>query len=129
MDEAPHPIPSDATPKARHWNSAPDVIRLWAYYFSCFVAFVVTVGVLLLVCGVIDISDELKHVAIPFYAGISLFHAWHIFSLRRGAAVAWWVQVFISAWAVWGFPLFTIIHCIIFSQWFKPETKAWFGVR
>jgi hypothetical protein len=48
-------------------------------------------------------------------------------ALKKGAPAAWVVQIIWSALGLLGFPLGTLIHGYILSQWFKPETKAWFG--
>ena len=55
-------------------------------------------------------------VSIWLYAGIS-----------KGIRSAWTVQIVYSAFGLMGFPLGTLINGYLLSQWFRDDTKAWFG--
>lgn len=67
-------------------------------------------------------------VLLAVYGGIAVLLMWLIRSLKRGLAAAWTVQMVLSILGLLGFPLGTIIHGMILSRWFQPETKAWFGL-
>lgn len=53
--------------------------------------------------------------------------AWLNRALKNGKPAAWTAQIVVSVFGLLGFPLGTAVHAYILSQWFKPETKAWFG--
>lgn len=62
------------------------------------------------------------------FAPIALANIFLITSLRKGNPVAWHVQMVLSLLGLLGFPIQTVIHALVLSKWFKPDTKAWFGL-
>ena len=64
---------------------------------------------------------------LTFYFLLFAASAWLRFALKKAVPAAWTVQLVLSCLGVLGFPIGTLIHGYILSQWFKPETKAWFG--
>jgi hypothetical protein len=50
-------------------------------------------------------------------------------ALGRGLPLAWRVQVALSVLGLLYVPLGTALHALLLWQWFRPETKAWFGLK
>ncbi|MBV9867085.1 MAG: hypothetical protein JO316_17155 [Abitibacteriaceae bacterium] len=63
-----------------------------------------------------------------FYGLLLAVDIWLNRALKQGTPAAWTVQIVLSALGLCGFPIGTLIHGYILSQWFSPETKAWFGL-
>jgi hypothetical protein len=128
---APIPTPdgrvaSEPLPSVNHgdWQSAPPVVRSWAYTL----ALLGMLGSILLVLAGF-FSPELLDGRVGFIVmgfvlfGISL---WMRKAIRQGVPAAWTVQIILSALGVFSFPIGTLIHGYVLFHWFKPETKAWF---
>ncbi|HEX8551783.1 MAG TPA: hypothetical protein VF681_09535 [Abditibacteriaceae bacterium] len=109
------------------WQSAPIVIRGWAYTLSILGMIVVA---LVGIAGLTQNEPIAEKIGGLLFVGL-LFGTffWQRKAIRRGAANAWVVQIILSALGLLAFPLGTLIHGYILSQWFKPEVKAWFGTR
>ena len=60
--------------------------------------------------------------------GFAALYIWLLVGLKRRYLAAWRVQAALAVLALLAFPLGTILHALILTRWFKPETKAWFGL-
>jgi len=114
-------------PERRDWQSAPKVVTGWAYQLTWLAMVVTAMGVIF-----VPLADQMspaeKFVGVLFYAVLLGLNVWLNRALKRGLPAAWRTQVALSTLGLVGFPLGTLIHGYILSQWFKPETKDWFGV-
>ena len=63
-----------------------------------------------------------------FYSLLFPFYIWLLVGLKRGTKAAYYVQMILSIVGLIGFPIGTLINGYILATWFRPETKAWFGV-
>lgn len=111
------------------WQSAPPIVRGWAYPLTWLAIVVFPILILVsLMGGDKDLSSPGERIILAaIYALFFGGAIWLNRALKKGAPAAWIVQIIFSALGLLGFPLGTIIHGYILSQWFKPETKAWFG--
>ena len=55
-------------------------------------------------------------------------YVWLLIALKRGVRAAYYVQMIVAIIGLIGFPLGTLINGYILYKWFRPETKAWFGI-
>ncbi len=62
------------------------------------------------------------------YALFFPFYIWLLIGLKRGTKAAYYVQMIVAFIGLIGFPIGTLINGYILYKWFRPETKAWFGV-
>lgn len=131
---SPPPIPSPdgrnfsstPLPNRGDWKTAPGIVRGWAYPLTWLVLIVLPLALLGLFFD--DRRDPLERtVLLIFFAVMWGVNLWHNRALKSGAAAAWVTQIVLSILGLFGFPLGTFIHAYVLSQWFKPETKAWFG--
>jgi len=133
---SPPPIPTPdgqiqtmpASTAARgDWQAAPKIIKGWAYPLTwlAIVLFALFI-VVALVSRDIPVTGKLGLALL--YAVFLAISIWLNRALKKGVQAAWTVQIIVSVLGLLGFPLGTLIHGYILSQWFKPETKAWFGM-
>ncbi|HEX8833254.1 MAG TPA: hypothetical protein VF719_03600 [Abditibacteriaceae bacterium] len=117
-----------ATIERGDWKSAPPVVKGWAYPLTWLS--IIIFGMILIASLFTNdrsISDKVGGTVV---CGIILaISIWLNQALKKGVRAAWTVQIIASAFGVLGFPVGTLIHGYILSQWFKPETKAWFGMN
>jgi len=137
MDESYQPpIPSPFQPPAavanahiqKDWNNALKIVRQWAYPLTW-----LTIIATPLVILAIFVGEDMAHYTLPlkliaaFICLIQfIFYIWLNRALKRGAPVAWNVQMVFSVLGLCGFPVWTFINIYILSHWSKPETKVWF---
>lgn len=114
------------------WASAPKIVKGWAYPLTW-------LGIIVLpfVMAALFFADSNSRLGaesglerillLGFYIVLFGFDIWLNRALKAGAPAAWPAQIAASCLGLLGFPLGTLIHGYVLSQWFKPETKAWFG--
>jgi uncharacterized membrane protein len=141
--QTPPPIPSPldvAVPNTnvsfqgpRVWKEAPQIVKS-----ASLLAFLGIVGiplVLLLMFFVLSENQKsAEDTAGKIVLAIVLFIFWFVAiwlrsAFRKGTRAAWTVQIVLSILGLTSFPLGTLIHAYLLFHWFKPETKAWFGVQ
>ncbi len=119
------PLPPASTVRG-DWKSAPKIVRGWAYpltWLGIIILPFILAGSLLS-----GNASGAARVGVAVLYGILLGgDIWLNRALRTGNRAAWTGQIVLSCFGLLGFPLGTAIHAYILSQWFKPETKAWFG--
>jgi hypothetical protein len=127
MDHRPPPYrqPLPVTAQ-REWRNAPPIVKGWAYPLTwlAIVVFPILIAVVL-VNGDLEAAGRLFLGGL--YSCLFVLSIWLNRALKRGLSAAWVVQLVMSVLGLLGFPIGTLIHGYILSQWFKPETKAWFG--
>jgi hypothetical protein len=115
----------------RTWSNAPSGVRsarALAWLGALFSGILLIVAVVMLISGALH---GIGIAGIAMFAIYSLFfplYVWLLIGLKRGTAAAYWVQLVIAVIGLIGFPIGTLINGYILYLWFKPETKAWFGV-
>ena len=114
----------------RTWTNAPSGVRsaralAWLGAFFSGILSIVFV-VLLFSGGVKGANFSIINMAV--YSIFFPFYIWLLFGLKRGDKTAYYGQMVISIIGLIGFPIGTLISAYILYQWFRPETKAWFGV-
>ena len=127
----PLPDPQNTSPflptgaQGGHWKSAPPVVRNWAYQLTLLGLIFLPVVIFVAFTGMRGAAPNL-----PMAVAWSILWCvdlWLNRALKRGDANAWNVQIVVSALGLLAFPVGTLIHAYVLSQWFKPETKRWFG--
>lgn len=126
-------VPSTLLTGPRDWKSAPQIVKSVA--LLAFVGMVFTP--LLILMGIFGLTSSPRvQASLPYNITLLTFYfllfaasAWLRFALKKAVPAAWTVQLVLSCLGVLGFPIGTLIHGYILSQWFKPETKAWFGLQ
>lgn len=109
----------------KNWKTAPVVIRGWAWQIAALSAAfwaLVFFGIL----GA-DAPIPNKIGGAIFAALIIGANVWLLKAFKTRQKAAWNLQIVLSILGLFGFPLGTLIHGYILSQWFKPQTKAWFS--
>jgi hypothetical protein len=139
-NRAPIPDPFQPPPSAMHstpmvsheWSNSPQIVR--SARLLTFLAIGVLSLLLLVVWLLGDVREPNAGQGVAEKIGMSLFYGmllvvniWLNGALKKGTRAAWTVQIILSALGLLGFPLGTLIHGYLLSQWFKPEVKAWFG--
>ncbi len=118
--------PRDGNVVRGDWKTAPDIVRRGTYLLTWLNIVFTPLIILITFAGDKNSMDEkigvLVLLAIVFVASIWLNRA-----TKKGTPAAWTVQIIFSVIGLLGFPLGTIIHAYVLFNWFKPETKAWFG--
>ena len=110
------------------WHNAPKIVRGWAYPLTWLAIVVLAIFVVVaLFSGDMPLSGKLGLAA--FYGVFLAINIWLNGALKKGVQAAWTVQLIMSILGLLAFPLGTLIYGYIPSQWFKPENKAWFGLR
>ncbi len=103
------------------WKSAPKIVRNWAYQLSwlgiIFLPLLIVVGLF---------SSQRSILVVVLYAALWGVDIWLNRALKKGAQSAWVAQIILSILGLLAFPVGTAIHAYVLSQWFKPETRAWF---
>lgn len=136
------PVASNAVgPTVKERQIAPGIVRNVAYPVA-FVAGINCAAVL-----VIEIFGNLptwQWITVMVRALLGMLGmVWLCNAFKRHEALAWYVQIvlailaFIPAFGHLGFPslliqgipLGIVFHLIILCFWFRPETKAWFGLN
>lgn len=134
FNQPPIPDPFQTTTAlpviARDWQSAPPIVKGWAYPLTWLGIVVFPLLIIaVLATGGNSQSPAEGIAAAVVYGVFFVVTIWLNRALKKGTAVAWTVQIILSVLGLCGFPVGTLIHGYILSQWFKPETKAWFGVN
>ena len=108
------------------WKSAPPIVRGWAYPLTWLN--IVATPVIMLASFADGNSVSAEKISLSVFLGLLfIFVVWLNRVLKKGAPAAWNGQIVLSIIGLFGFPVGTLINVYILSQWFKPETKAWFG--
>ena len=124
------------------WKSAPVVVKGWAYPLTW-------LGIIGFPLGILEAWVRLSRSGVAalvlLILCVVLFAAvvWLNRNFKKGTTAAWLVQIAVSSFSILNLPisLFVFLHGgnpingivgflingYILSQWFKPETKAWFG--
>jgi hypothetical protein len=129
----PIPLPEGLPPspvpvvKSGDWHSAPLVVRSWAYTLAFLSMWIVFLFGALSLIGPEPMPQKIG-ITIFCLALFAVF-LWQRKKLQNSAILAWKLQILLSILGLIWFPLGTLIHGYILSQWFKPEVKAWFGQR
>ena len=120
---------SDHVFENKDWNNAPKIVRQWAYPLTWLAIIITPLALLALFIGEesANYALEIKLVGAFLYLLGWIISIWHNRALKRGQPLAWNAQIVSSTFGLCGFPLGTFISIYVLSQWFKPETKAWFG--
>ncbi len=120
-------VPLPLVPTARgDWKTAPKIVRSWAYQLTWLGIVILPFIIFGALFSARSMGSERITIAV-LYAILLAVDIWLNRALKKGAAAAWTVQIILSCLGLLAFPLGTAIHAYILSQWFKPETKAWFG--
>lgn len=120
---APEPTPIVAR---GDWKSAPFVIRCCAYPLTWLGIIIPPCFVLFVFFQKSPVSEE--KIFLTVLAGLCAFFAISLNDvLLTGKHSGWIIQLIVSVLGLLWFPIGTAINTYILSQWFKPETKAWFG--
>lgn len=119
----PEALPAAPVPASSGWEGAPGVVRLaysWAFYSMW-------IGLLIGGLGLKIDKPMPERLGFALLCVVLFFvFAWQRRALKRDARHGWWIQIPVSAaWLLW-FPLGTVAHGYILSQWFTPNVKAWF---
>lgn len=107
------------------WQNAPKIVKGWAYPLTWLA--MIGLAVFLIVCVCNEMPAANKIAGVLFLVALMALVLWLNNALRKGVPVAWTVQIILSIIGLASFPLGTLIHGYILSQWFTPENKAWFG--
>ena len=120
-------LPSTAYTGApvRTWETAPKIVKGWAYPLSWLG--IVFWSLVMMSSAVMDEEMGLRIVAFLASAGFFAVMIWLNRGLKKGTQAAWILQIIFSTLWLLAFPLWTIVNGYVLSNWFKPETKAWFG--
>jgi hypothetical protein len=133
----PNPLPPIASPygggtpiqppplQPKEWANAPKIVKGWAYPLTWLGIIFLP---LVIIMTFVTAKDPIEAVIAAILYGI-LFcvDIWLNINLKRGTRAAWTGQIVLSAFGLLGFPVGTLIHRYVLSQWFKPDVKAWFG--
>lgn len=122
----PGALPAAPVQISGDWQSQPKVLRKEAYQWALLVMWGSAIIGGLCVLGAAETNAERINFAL-FFGFWFLISLWQRKALRRGGKGAWQLQVVLSVLGLLWFPIGTIIHGYILSQWSKPEVKAWFG--
>ncbi len=152
-----------APPGQHDWNTAPGVVKGWAYRLPWLGIVLLPFAILgaaagayylllwlgivivpLAILGMSDLGSQVDAIAVLtalIFVFLICTYVWLNRNFKKGTSAAWIVQLFVSGsiilnsligYASSGSISFVgtiafAIHTYILSQWFKPETKAWFG--
>ncbi len=114
----------------RTWTNAPGGVRsarALAWLGAFFSGIVCIITLVLLFSGGLK-GNPISMVQLVVYSIFFPFYVWLLFGLKNGTKSAYYGQMVISLIGLIGFPIGTIISAYILYHWFRPETKAWFGV-
>jgi hypothetical protein len=119
-------VPGPALSAGGDWKAAPKVVKNWAYHLTWLaIVLMPIVAIAAVMTGPMTVGAALG--MILFYSAVWATNIWLNRSLKKGAPAAWVVQIVISVLGLLAFPVGSAIHGYVLSQWFKPETNAWFG--
>jgi len=138
----PQAQPQNTTMTHDDWKTAPSIVRGWAYPLTW-------LGIVILPLAMIGAGILIKTAGttgillMAFFLALFIADVWLNRSFKKGVPAAWIVQIVLSGISVLSLPINLLsrggnpiggmigfaIHAYILSQWFKPETKAWFGRR
>ncbi|HEX8236489.1 MAG TPA: hypothetical protein VF600_11070 [Abditibacteriaceae bacterium] len=119
-------VPAPALSSGGDWKAAPKIVKNWAYQLTWLAIVLLPIVVIAAVFTSPMPAGEAAGL-ILFYSVLWAVNIWLNRSLKKGAPAAWVTQIVISVLGLLAFPIGTLIHGYVLSQWFKPETKAWFG--
>jgi hypothetical protein len=115
----------------RVWKEAPQIVKS----ARTVAKFLIFLSILVVLSACLMISDPKTPesaiagwVVMVFYGGMGITCIWLLFGLKRGYPAAWTVQMVLSIVGLLMFPIVTLISILILVNWFKRETKAWFGL-
>jgi hypothetical protein len=118
------------TNSGRTWDNAPRGVRdarTLAYLGLLGSGLLVIVLVWLLMSG--GFHEGFTGSLILFvYALFFPLYIWLLIGLKRGTKAAYYVQLLVAILGLTAFPVGTLINGYILFKWFRPETRAWFGV-
>jgi hypothetical protein len=118
---------SPLTPVSGDWNTAPRIVKGWAWSLAMIGAFVLPAAALVPFIGRICVGIGSVPVGLTWV--LWLLDLFLVYAIRNGLKIGWYVQVAVSIFKLRFLPFGTALHAYLLSQWFKPEVKAWFGVR
>lgn len=68
-------------------------------------------------------------VAWAMACALLVLHGWLVVALGRRRPAGWWIlSALAGLWAVFGFPIGTVVAGLLLYWWVKPATKAWFSL-
>ena len=135
------PVQPQATIMDRSdWKTAPSIVRGWAYPLT-WLGIVVLPFAMLGTMALISRAGIIAVLLLAFFVALFAADIWLNQNFKKGAPAAWVLQIVLSSLSVLSLPISLLtrggnpigsivgflIHGYILSQWFKPETKAWFG--
>jgi hypothetical protein len=120
----PGPAPREAL---QCWEAAPLVVRSWAYTWSFLAMWISAFLGALLWLGAESFATKSWRTLLC----LLIFVISHLQrkGLKNGGKIAWKTQIVLSLLGLIWFPIGTVIHGYILSQWFRREVRAWFGQR
>lgn len=107
------------------WQTAPPIVKSWVYPLSWLA--LVVLPLMMISALYMEVSQTERNIVFLIYAAFFLVVLWINRGIKKGARSVWAVQMILSVVGLLGFPIGTLIHGWILSQWFKPDVKAWFG--
>ena len=123
----PEALPESNLPTGGNWSTAPIVIRGWSYQLALLSMFATILFCVVNGFGNDPLGEKIFVSVVMVF--VFAFFFWLRKAIRQGAKGAWVSQIVLSGLGLLAFPLGTLVHGYILSQWFKPEVKAWFGQR
>jgi membrane protein insertase Oxa1/YidC/SpoIIIJ len=125
----------DTVDPPRMWKNAPDAVRS-AYTLSLLGMVLYGLFTILSVNGAIADAARFDLVALPvptilmpFLFGTLTFLNFYLMRGHRKADKnVWRFQIGVSLVCLLMFPLGTLLHALVLVGWFRPETKAWYGI-
>lgn len=133
----PDPFQQQPVPQlaSREWKNAPPIVKGWAYPLTWLAIIGLSIFLLITWIGGNETRSDpvgdgiVKIITSAIYVFFIVFNIWLNGALKKVTSAAWTLQIINSALGLCGFPIGTLIHAYVLSQWFKPEVKAWFGVN
>lgn len=113
----------------RTWSNAPSGVRdarALAWLGMIFSGLLLPVAIWLLASARDLVLPSFLTVFVPaLYFPI---YIWLLSGLKRGVKAAYYVQLVIAIIGLLSLPIGTLVNGYILFKWFRPETRAWFGV-
>ncbi len=132
--------PRDMTMNRSDWKTAPSIVRGWAYPLT-WLGIVILPFAILGTMALISRAGAMAILLLSFFVALFAADIWLNRNFKKGTPAAWTLQIVLSSLSIIGLPISLLtrggnpiggvvgflIHAYLLSQWFKPETKAWFG--